>query len=205
MEMTAPSAPWNLTGNGYILLYKFPRNFGIAHSPFGIYKGGFGAIMLVDYQTTPVGPYRELLFIPGQVMYPGKTGYSISKIYVSSIESVIGGQTNWGIPKELAEFEWRSKSDQSDEIQVSREGKVFFEISLKVRDWHFPVNAALMPPVVQHREGKTFITRLKSTAQGQFASIKYLKQSGTRKDFPAINQFQPLTALKVTGFQMTFP
>jgi hypothetical protein len=197
-------APWNLTGNGYILLYQLPRSFAAASSPYGIYKGGFGAVMLVDYRTSNVGPYRELLFIPGRVAYPEKTGYSISKIYVSTLPSVISGQVNWGIPKELASFEWRS-TEAGDRVQVCKEGnsQPFFEIEMKPFGLRFPMTAAVLPPLVQYRDHKTYITRLQSRAWGQLAKIKDLRVSSSA--FPAIDRYKPLMAIKVSNFRMVFP
>jgi hypothetical protein len=203
MEIAPP--PWNLTGNGYILLYKFPRAFGTANSPHGLYKGGFGSVMLVDYHSTNVGPYHELLFIPGCVAYPHRTGYSISKIYVSTMESVIGGQQNWGIPKEVAKFEWQPRPGKGDYIRVCppESENPFFEIKLTPFGINFPVTSAILPPLAQFRDQKTYVTRLQSTAQGQLARIDDFKVTGA--DFPAIDRFKPIAVIKVTGFRMVFP
>jgi len=110
MQLTqiAP-APWSLTGRGFVLLYYFPAAF---NQQFGFmadyqqagYKGGLGAVMLVDYNSSDVGPYYELLFIPGLFYLGGKLTFSISKIYVSSYDSLWNGRENWAIPKELAQF-----------------------------------------------------------------------------------------------------
>jgi hypothetical protein len=203
MEITAPPAPWHLTGNGYVLVYRFPRDFAVANSPYGKTGGGFGAVMLVDYQTTPVGAYHELLFIPGVVEYPGANGYSISKIYVSSMPSVVGGQLNWGLPKELGEFEWQSQPDGGDRVTISQGGQPFAEFMLKPFGVRFPLTGALMPSLTQHRDGKTFITKLKSRALGQLAQ---LKDSRIHTDaFPNISAYRPIIAFRVIDFRMTFP
>lgn len=202
METNAP-APWTLTGNGYVLLYRLPHNFASANSPYGLSKGGLSGVMLVDYHTTPVAPYRELLFIPGRVAYPGKTGYSISKIYVSTMASVIGGQANWGIPKEQADFEWQTAKDSTDEVSVSIEGSPFAKFKLKPFGLRFPITAAILPPVVQYRERKTFITRLQSQAWGQLARIQEIAID--EELFPPVHQFRPMAAIKVHDFKMVFP
>ena len=82
-------APWQLKGEGYLMLYRFSNEF--------LKKEGYiteelksslclnvGLVMLVNYQSSPVGPYGELLFIPGMFHYKGKYYWHISKIYVSS-------------------------------------------------------------------------------------------------------------------------
>src|SRR6187549_840298 len=122
-EIKAP-APWTLTGDGYIFVYKFSQDFVRSQGlipPFlqGAYRGGFGAVMLVDYHTSGVGAYRELLFIPGVFEVNGKNYYSITKIYVSTMASVVNGQENWGIPKEVADFDIQRLDDSSERITVS--------------------------------------------------------------------------------------
>ena len=115
--LPAPSilapAPWTLTGNGYIFLYRLPKkliqeNGFLADYQNVFYKGLVSSIMLVDYHTTPVGPYRELLFIPGLFKMVDKYTFSISKIYVSDQNSVWNGIENWGIPKEWADLTYSS-------------------------------------------------------------------------------------------------
>ncbi|RZK00390.1 MAG: acetoacetate decarboxylase, partial [Flavobacterium sp.] len=106
--------PWDLTGNGYVFLFHFSKAF-VQEQGFlddyqkDTYKGGLlglGTVMLVDYTTSDVGPYKELLFVPGRFSFnkPADNTWGISKIYVSSYYSVWNGRENWGIPKELAEF-----------------------------------------------------------------------------------------------------
>lgn len=197
--------PWKLTGNGYVLLYKFPHRFGNTNSPYGIYKGGLGLVILVDYHSTNVGPYHELLFIPGRVAFPYRTGYSISRIYVSTMASMIAGQQNWGIPKELGKFEWQPTPGKGDRIRVgSPESEPpFFQIKLTPFGFRFPVTSAILPPLVQFEDQKTVVTRLQSTAQGQLARIEELKVTGA--SFPAVDRFKPIAAIKILGFTMVFP
>ncbi len=76
-------APWKLTGNGYILLYRFTKAFVAEHGFLADFQkekfvSSWGAVMLVDYQSSPVGPYHELLFIPGLFSFNKKKVFSIS-------------------------------------------------------------------------------------------------------------------------------
>ncbi|GAB3639487.1 acetoacetate decarboxylase family protein [Spirosoma arcticum] len=82
------------------------------------YWGWVGTVMLVDYETSPVGPYQELLFVPGLFRFGDTTSFSIAKIYVSTRASVWNGRQNWGIPKELAHFSFVLNSDGSRTISV---------------------------------------------------------------------------------------
>lgn len=71
---------------------------------------GVGIVMIVSYSDCPVGGYDEFL-----IMVPFKNPsllgeilpcYRITIIYVSSEASLRNGRRNWGIRKELADFDW---------------------------------------------------------------------------------------------------
>jgi hypothetical protein len=195
--------PWSLTGDGYILLYRWPRDFAAAHSPYGPLKGGLGVVMLVNYHTTNVGPYREALFVPGVVALPGQTGYSISKIYVTTQASVVNGQENWGIPKEQADFTSEMTAPGQERIRATRDGQTFLDATLRFGGPRFPVWAWLMPPVVQHWGGRTFVTKIRASGRAQFASLHHMDVDDAL--FPPVHQFRPLLAVKVAAFKLTFP
>ena len=82
----------------------------------GEFKGGLGAVMVVRYEDTPVGPYDELILVPGNFTVPQpsnggllkipKKALRISRIYVSQRTTVYNGRLNWNIPKHLARFEF---------------------------------------------------------------------------------------------------
>ena len=81
--------PWDLTGRGYVFLFTgAPDVRGPTTPPGSRFAGGLGAVMLLDYTSSDVGPYRELLFVPGRYSLGGRRCYSISRIYVSTPESV---------------------------------------------------------------------------------------------------------------------
>ncbi len=66
-----------MSGKGYIFLYPLTKEFVMTQGMVpdflkGRYTGGFGSMMLVNYADSNVGPYSELLFIPGKFDYKGK-------------------------------------------------------------------------------------------------------------------------------------
>ena len=65
-------------------------------------------VLLVRYQHSPVGPYDELLILDHPLISKWRLS-SIPKIFVSTEISVQHGQQLWGIPKELATFEWQEQ------------------------------------------------------------------------------------------------
>lgn len=73
------------------------RNSFFASPEAGQLVGGIGSIMVIRYTETPVGPYDELLVIPGSYTYPTseqqlKTNARISRIYVSQKDTLYNGR-----------------------------------------------------------------------------------------------------------------
>jgi Acetoacetate decarboxylase (ADC) len=202
-------APWTLTGNGIILLYRFSRkwieeNGFLADYQQDSFKGIVGSVMLVDYHTSPVGPYRELLFIPGYFKMGGKNTFSISKIYVSSQESVWNGIENWGIPKELADFTIEQPDERSRVFTASLNDQSFFEATVKRGRFSFPFSSALFPFNITQRLGQDLLlTKPSAKGKAYFADIQNVKINSNL--FPDLSALRPLAALVVEDFEMTFP
>ncbi len=207
-QLTAP-APWQLTGQGYILLYKFPKWFVEKHGFLSQYQaqtfsGYFGTVMLVDYESSGVGPYQELLFIAGMFDIADKNRFSISKIYVSSQDSVDNGIRNWGIPKEKANFSWETVDKNTEKIVVSNNGAVFFEATFQKKWLKFPLTTALTPLNVAQKLGNDLmITKPTAKGQGQWAAIKSLKVDA--KFFPDLSLVKPIAVIATNDFKMVFP
>lgn len=202
-------APWDLNGYGYIFIYKFKKDFVNSNANIpdflkGKFCGGFGAVMLVNYKSSNVGPYGELLFIPGKFKFNNKKLDTISKIYVSSYESVICGRENWGIPKEKADFEFIKKEDSVDEVIVSVDNKKVVEAKLKSRKLSFPVSTKLLPfPLIQEYKGKYLYTNFYGKGKGRLVKIESIKVDKTY--FPDISNIKPIAVIKVDPFDITFP
>ncbi|MFA6127212.1 MAG: acetoacetate decarboxylase family protein [Bacteroidales bacterium] len=204
--MDAP-APWVLSGRGFILMYRFPAAF-VRDSCFlpDEWKeskwSGIGYVMLVDYQSSPVGSYRELLIIPGKTRFGGVKLATISKIYVDSCESMINGRINWGIPKELTDFTW-TEENRLHTIQVGS-NKPWFQLVLETGSIPFPVNTKLLPiHLYQELDEKKFLINPSGKGTGHFTLIKYAKADSAF--FPDLDQVEPLVAIYVNPFRLTFP
>lgn len=204
-------APWDLSGYGYILLYRFGTEFANQQGP-DFLKGkavaGFGSVMLVNYETSNCGPYGELLIIPGKYNYNGEKLHTISRIYVSSQDSVENGRANWGIPKELAKFTFEPLSKGLERVTVttgaSPDSTPIFEATFKSGIVPFPVNTALLPfPLLQHLEGKAYQTTFKGRGTGRLAEMTDLKIN--KKRFPDLTGVRPIAIIRVAPFHITFP
>jgi len=117
--------PWTLEAEAWWILPSIPMPWQAKVLPKGAidpleevryrdsqatYNGGMGTIQLIRYHSSPVGPYDELLYIPGNMSYKvGSTtvsGLSVTRIYVSTVASIVNGRRNWNIPKHLARFDF---------------------------------------------------------------------------------------------------
>ncbi len=212
--MTVPP-PWTLTGRGLVFITHFPESFVRAHGflqPYQqtAYQGWIGTVILADYQTSTVGPYQELLFIPGLFRFGQTTAFSISKIYVSTQESVTSGRANWGIPKERADFRFESDSSGQQHISVSKSGKPVFSVRTKAWGPRVPITTRLLPGfrVVQEswpptEAGHLLLTAPVASGLARLTSLTDLTVDAAQ--FPDLRPIKPLLTLTIDDLKMTFP
>lgn len=198
--------PWNLRGEGIILIFKFKKEWVEEHGQLpdnlkGKFKGGLGYVMLVDYEKSPVGPYHELLIIPGKFR---KTNWqAITKIYVDSEASTLNGRTNWGIPKETLPFHWK-KEPGKDTIEIRSGEKVVFSTEITHGGITFPVSTAFLPiRLCQTFQKVKYFTKPHGSGWGKLAKIQKLNLDPDF--FPDIRGMKPLMAVKVSPFYIKFP
>lgn len=199
-------APWKLQGEGFILAFRFKKSW-IQENPLFTddqkknFAGGFGYLMLVNYQRSPVGPYYEFLLIPGKFKPQGKQ--TISHIFVDLEASTKNGRYNWGIPKRTVPFLWQ-KSANIETIGVGTEDNPIFFAELEVGKMPFPVSTSLLPiRLEQELEGKTYLTNPTGKGWGRFAKVNKMKINGDI--FPDISGIKPLFCVKVKPFHLEFP
>ncbi|MCS5491364.1 acetoacetate decarboxylase family protein [Algoriphagus limi] len=199
-------APWDLKGEGVILVYKFSKKWikekgQLPEYLKGKFSGGLGYLMLVNYTQSPVGAYRELLFIPGKFKLKGKQ--SITRIFVDSEQSTQNGRANWGIPKETMDFDW-VEDDGEIKIQVKSQGEYFFSCEIKHFGFPFPASTKLLPiDLYQQWEGKGFYTKPSGKGKAKLARVKIHEVNP--KFFPPVDQIKPLLAVHIRPFQIHFP
>ncbi|WP_304223213.1 acetoacetate decarboxylase family protein [Gracilinema caldarium] len=202
-------APWDLKGRGFIILYRFTKE-EIVQDPFlsdhfkANFAGGFGSLMAVDYETSNAGPYQELLFIPGAFRFYGKKLQHISRIFVSTDESVVNGRRNWAIPKERANFVFQPLEKDREEILVEHNGDSVFRGTFRIKGPVFPVNTIVFPyRLVQVQNNHAYHTRFTGHGWGRLASVESVKVNP--EHFPALAEKKPLIAIAVQPFSITFP
>ncbi|MFQ3567009.1 MAG: acetoacetate decarboxylase family protein [Aggregatilineales bacterium] len=206
---TVVPPPWKLTGDGWVLFYRFDREFvrqpnAILPELRGTWRGGLGAIAWMNYLTSGVGPYGELLFIPGRFQAGKRRYHSISRIYVGTAASVVSGRANWGIPKELADFSIQTADDGLDHLSASASGTPIAHMVARPGRARLPVNTTLCPvTLMQHYMGMVFYTPLRIRAGVRWLEVLELESDPER--FIDLGTAQPLGAVKLDGFRITFP
>lgn len=86
--------PWILHGRGYVFPFWLPYATTMAHSTYAEdrndlvkFVGGVGGFVVSDYRDSPVGPYKELVFVPGMYRYGDgalQKAHGISRIWVDN-------------------------------------------------------------------------------------------------------------------------
>ena len=207
---TVAPPPWTLTGEGIVLLYHFPEDFNRDHGFMeeyqqNGYKGWIGAVMLVEYKTADVGPYFELLYIPGIFSIGGKLSFSVSKIFVSTYESAWNGRENWGLPKELADFTVIKRPAGERVYEVEVNGQLVCEAHVKPWSPRIPFSNKLVPwtRLVQNYQNRLLLTHPNASGHMQVASVKHVVANPDF--FPPLHHLKPVAALSISDFLMTFP
>lgn len=181
--MIRAAPPWHLEGSGSIFLFRFE------HRP--------ALVMLVDYHESPVGPYRELLFL---------ADFCIRKIYVSTEESAVNGRANWGIPKEVADFAVERRG-RTEHVHVTLGRRTVADLTVGIGHLPVPVTAALLPrawrTLVQPWEGRTYMTTL--SGRGVVRPARLLKARIEPELFPDLTRGRLLAAVHASRFKLLFP
>ena len=211
-EVERVPAPWTLHGSGWILLLELPGEVRCdpRHLPEelrGLPLGGPSLVMFVDYADSPAGPYRELLYIPGRFHFPdGRRAWSVTRIYVSSWDSVVNGRLNWGIPKDRADFDCAS-TGRGERIRVTVDDRQVASLELERRGLAWPVHSGLVPDafrrVVQHHGDRRF--ELAPEARGRAGRARLESAASDGELFPDLGAGRVRTVLHVPRFRLRFP
>lgn len=212
--ITAAPAPWDLKGRGYISLLRFPTGSGALDRFVPVSLQGrrsttrWAWMMFVDYQTSAVGPYHELLFIPGSFPFEdGQRHLSISRIFVSSMDSVVNGRRNWGIPKDLAQFEVRYGAQGVDQVTIRQDGALVAELKYRHYPLWLPFSTALVPRSLrtlgQHQENRSFVYT--PSATGWVTPARLIEARSNPGLFPDLRDVSAPLTLRTPRFAMRFP
>ena len=117
--MTAPVAPWALSGESLVTLARCPQTPGPL--PEGMARLPGPAVVVANrYNDSPVGPYLELAVACPARLGP-RPGWCFTTMVVDSPEARVGGRLNWGFPKELGRLVWSRDGDARELRWVDRD------------------------------------------------------------------------------------
>lgn len=206
-------APWSLRGHAWIVLLRLPfgakarEAFVPPHLQSSL-AAPVSALIFVDYFEAPCGPYRELLFIPGTLRFPdGRRHLSISRILVSTWDSVVNGRANWGIPKDRADFQVVREPDL-ERLVVRMQGRQVCRLDFEpARGVPLPLATGWLPSklvtLAQEYEGRVYY--YKPVARGSMQPCRLLEWQFDGEAFPDLKPATVLFALRVPEFTMKFP
>jgi len=124
---------------------------------------------------------------------------------VSTYDSVWNGIENWGIPKQLADFNITTLPDGTRVFEVSSNGVQFFSARVKPWSFRFPVSTKLLPSfqVMQQSQGKLLLTKPEATGKGRLATFSQVHVDPAY--FPDLRQGTILSTVMIEDFTMMFP
>jgi hypothetical protein len=115
-EVDYPPPPWALRGDAFVATRLVSSQAVRAFVPadlqvVSIVPGKtLAMVALIRYGAGSTLQYHELIVVPALVRVGWRIGAWISHIYVDNESSLHAGRAVWGLPKQLAHFDWRSTS-----------------------------------------------------------------------------------------------
>jgi hypothetical protein len=212
-EVERFAAPWALHGHAWSVLLRLPSG-DAATTAFvppqlqSSVRSPLAVLMCVEYVDAPCGPYRELLFIPGAMLFPDGRRYpSISRILVSTWASVVNGRANWGIPKDRADFFFESTSG-TDRVRVADAGREICRLEFgRARGPRLPLATAWLPSrltqLAQLHDDRAFYYQ--PVARGSFRPCRLRQWQFDGELFPDVSKARVLACVRIERFAMTFP
>jgi hypothetical protein len=204
-------APWHLRGEGYLLAVWPPSRLeptrGSRSSGAERRQGWPAWVIFADYREADCGPYRELLYLPGRRRFGKRRYWSIARIYVSSRASQFDGQRNWGIPKELCDFECERHPDGAHRVRALLAGEAFADLTLRPFGPRLPVTTVVVPASLrtfrQEAAGTAFT--FAPSAHGWLRPARLVAARIDSRHFPGFTADRVLFGLRVSDVSLCFP
>lgn len=227
--------PWKLHASGYAVLFSPVKENGRLSERFSPdtpirFLGGFGLLLLLEYDRSGVGPYREALYIPGyasadvpcppsdsgartrkQTARP-RRGHSITWIVVSTEDSRDSGIENWGIPKQLGAIEQLPGQTGDKAFLVTGErGERLLSVVIPRRGVRplavgpsLPLSSRLLPHTLIQAVGSTiYETHVEAT--GRFRTARRARVASYATQTAGIASRRVLATFMIAGVSIRFP
>lgn len=154
--MTYPSAPWTLKGYAFLTLQWIDVEKARPFIPteleiISLWPGKtLGGVYISSYGLGSVMEYNELIITSALVRYAGKVGSWVSHIYVDNPNSVAGGREIWGLPKELAEFNWEEGKTSCVSVAQGNQELCSLTYSQPSWSWQLPFTGNILSALGGH-------------------------------------------------------
>lgn len=112
-ETPYPPAPWRARSHFWAGLFRSDRPAPLPAGLRPLLGARTRVVTLVRYLRGSTLVYDELI-IATPALIGARPGLAVEYIWVDSLASLWGGRRIWGLPKELADFEW-----SEDSVRVS--------------------------------------------------------------------------------------
>lgn len=210
-DIARAAAPWLLRGDAFLVLTASTTEQNLADASInpslrGVYNNLFNALVLADYRESPVGPFRELLYIPGRFRFGvDEERLCISRSYASSEVARVNRREHWGVPSALAPITRTAPRSDREEFRVGDDGFASFAFETFGPD--LPLNGKVIPRAfrafAQLEGDRTFLYTLAITGTMRAARFEPLGFDVTR--FPDMSQREMVLAIKISDFLVEFP
>ncbi len=191
-------APWLLTGQGLVVVLRSRRRVAGRGA-----LGRISALAFVDYESSEVGPYRELLHMPYLTRWSDAIGPTVDHIWVTLHESAISGNANWGLTKTVATIEREPLAGGSERWLAADDGGPLAEVVHTVIGPRLPIaKPASLGRLLQVRAGQTFATPVGVRGLVRASRVEELSIDAAR--VTDLDDHQVLGAVSISSGTMTF-
>lgn len=159
-----------------------------------------GLVFMTSMGPESTLPYHEFIIAPAFVKAKNKTGFYVTHIFVDNKQSQTGGRENFGLDKQMAEFNWNWKSGKPGGISIFQDGHNIFTMKYAAKLGKLP--ARISGGVFSILEDKLIWCNNIFKAKFGLTKVKYHCPKGTSfgMDLKKIGLRNPI--LSIMGEQM---
>ncbi|MBE9179605.1 acetoacetate decarboxylase family protein [Oculatella sp. LEGE 06141] len=202
--MTYPQAPWTL--HGYAIQTVQPIDIDLVRSLIpseleivSIFPGKtLGGLYLASYGTGSTLEYNELIVVSGIARANGKIGIWVSHIYVDHPDSMAGGRSIWGLPKQMAQFQW--EHGNAPFVKVSQGDQTLCHLSY---GWQVPGMRQWLPAAGFGKRGQDLVWFSSSTQSLPHLLLNSKLTVPTSSPFASLGLDQPWLSFYFRKFDLT--
>ena len=190
-----PPAPWDLAGQLWMGLFRLQvGEIPVPPRAKRLLGPRWMLLMVVRY-LDGVLRYDELVFAT-PIAYARHYGIWVDRIWVDSEQSLWGGRRLWGVPKELARFEW-----QGDRLAVVDTGGHIATLMMDTSPARLP-EAPLVAPGIGQIDGQMVVARGQVRGRPGWGGLHITAWTSRFGYCPTA---KPVVSLALKPFQMHLP